>query len=63
MGSEMCIRDSPFPLPDAVTILEPKDEEPVLAPKSENRNQPAEVAAPQPEAQPEAFQAQQAPVF
>ncbi|WFD33457.1 40S ribosomal protein S3 [Malassezia cuniculi] len=54
----------PFPLPDAVTILEPKEEEPITAPKSENRNQPAEVApAPQPEAQPEAFQGQQAPVF
>lgn len=28
----------PFPLPDAVTILEPKEEAPVHAPTSESRN-------------------------
>ena len=33
----------PFPLPDAVTILEPKDEEPITAPVSESRNQPPAV--------------------
>ncbi|GAC76056.1 probable 40S ribosomal protein S3 [Moesziomyces antarcticus] len=36
----------PFPLPDAVTILEPKEEAPILAPVSESRQAPAEVAAP-----------------
>ena len=42
----------PFPLPDAVTILEPKDEEPITAPMSESRNQPpAETIAPPPASQ------------
>jgi small subunit ribosomal protein S3e len=31
----------PFPLPDAVTILEPKEEAPVNAPNSESRQLPA----------------------
>ena len=34
----------PFPLPDAVTILEPKDDEPISAPMSESRNQPVAAA-------------------
>ena len=34
----------PFPLPDAVTILEPKDDEPITAPMSESRNQPVAAA-------------------
>ena len=31
----------PFPLPDAVTILEPKEEAPINAPVSESRQVPA----------------------
>lgn len=31
----------PFPLPDAVTILEPKEEAPINAPVSESRTMPA----------------------
>ena len=34
----------PFPLPDAVTILEPKEDEPITAPMSESRNQPVASA-------------------
>jgi small subunit ribosomal protein S3e len=33
----------PFPLPDAVTILEPKEEAPVNAPVSESRNVAAQI--------------------
>ncbi|KAE8215673.1 hypothetical protein CF327_g1079 [Tilletia walkeri] len=54
----------PFPLPDAVTILEPKEEAPVGAPSSESRGAPvAEVPAqqaPQHEAQAQEVPADQA---
>ncbi|PKI84244.1 40S ribosomal protein S3 [Malassezia vespertilionis] len=43
----------PFPLPDAVTILEPKEEDPVVTPMSESRNQPAAIEPAQGETAPD----------